>query len=250
MQDVAVAGLETPGAAIVRGVNWQVQAGEFWVVGGLPGSGKTDLLMTAAGMVAPLSGSLQLFGELTSKRPEEELVRLRRRVGVVFGQEGRLFSHLTVGENLALPICYHENCTEADAQDRIDTVMEKTDLNGLASRYPTQIHRSLRIRIALARALMLEPELLLLDDPLRSLDPRQARWWLGFLNSLCPAESSSIKRMTLVVTTDDFRLWINHASHFALIDNQALKVVGGRTELMETSDPLLRELLPDAPQIR
>ena len=82
---------------------WTVAAGDYWVVGGLPGTGKSDLLATAAGLQRPLRGTHLLFGEDLARLDEPALIQKRLRVGLVFENGGRLFNRLTVAENLALP---------------------------------------------------------------------------------------------------------------------------------------------------
>src|SRR5678816_2574956 len=93
--------------SVAQDVNWKIEAGDFWAVGAFAGSGKSDLLSTAAGLVRPLSGELALFGKPVKQMEEEELVGTRLKVAMVF-DSGRLFAHLTVAENIGLPIEYHE----------------------------------------------------------------------------------------------------------------------------------------------
>src|SRR6185503_1839481 len=104
MINVAVASAQSPVTPAVEGVDWRVSEGDYWVVAGLPGSGKSDLLATAAGLQRPLSGTHLLFGKEPTQSPESELLSERLRVGLVFENGGRLFNHLTVAENVALPL--------------------------------------------------------------------------------------------------------------------------------------------------
>lgn len=246
MIEVGVAASHAPDLPVIEGVNWTVALGEFWVVGGSSGSGKSDLLATAAGLLRPLQGVHRLFGLELNRIEEEELIRQRRRVGLVFGNEGRLFHQMTIAENLALPLCYHRNCDPAEVRETVETILEQTGLSAVALRTPTHVNRSLRSRIALARALALQPELLLLDNPLRESDPAQRRWWIEFLNGLCVGhEVLSQRRATIVVATDDFRPWLGAGQRFALITGNRWLTIGGRAELEGCGEPLLRELLHD-----
>lgn len=246
MEDVAVAAAPAPDVVLLEGVNWTVAAGEYWVVAGLPGTGKTSLLLTAAALLHPVRGGHRLFGQDTAAWGEEDGVRERLRVGLVFADEGRLFNQLSVAENLALPICYHRNCPAAEAEEQIQAVLEMTGLSALAHSRPGSIHRTFRPRVALARALVLQPELLLLDDPLRGMDARQTRWWLEFLARLNAGhESLNHRKVALVVVTDDLRPWLDHGQNFALLDEQRWIALGGPAALRAGGPAVLRELLAD-----
>ena len=244
MVNTAVASLSRPEVVLIAGINWTVSIRDCWVVGGLPGSGKSDLLSTAAGLMRPHSGTYRLFDREIWELPEEEQVQTRLRAGLVFANEGRLFSQLTVAENLALPICYHRNCRLGAAQDRVRAILEFTGLASLAHSTPGTISRNMRLRAGLARALALDPELLLLDNPLRSMDSREMRWWLDFLGELRAGhEVMNGRKMTLIIAVDDFRPWMEHGEKFALLKNEQWLFLGGRSDLRTHEEPLLHELL-------
>ena len=226
---------------VVKHVNWTIQPGDFWVVGGLPGSGKSDLLATAAALQKPMSGTHLLFGRDVQHMNEEELLDEKRRIGFVFGN-GRLFMHSTVAENVALPICYHKNCTYEQAEPQAMEVLKATGLEAMANRRPREVTRNLHQRIGLARALALEPEVLLLDNPLAGVDPRLGRWWIDFL---CKASNEGIfgRKITMSIATDDFRPWQDVGREFAIIHDKVWKPIGGRENLRSFEDPILAELM-------
>jgi ABC-type transporter Mla maintaining outer membrane lipid asymmetry ATPase subunit MlaF len=243
-----VVGAETRhDTVMIQKVNWRMEAGDYWVVGGLPGTGKTDLLGTAAGLQKPSAGTHLVFGRDLYQMDEGEQLRERLRIGMVFQSGGRLFSHQTVLENLALPICYHRNCNLEDARAQAQTVLKITEMSGFERRRPHRLTRNLHQRVALARALMLEPEVLLIDNPLAGIDARQAYWWLGFLPRLATGFPEFLHRkMTIVVTTDDFRPWRDQGSRFALVNDKQWSIIGGREDLEKSADPAVREVLaPD-----
>jgi ABC-type transporter Mla maintaining outer membrane lipid asymmetry ATPase subunit MlaF len=244
MLNACVAASHAPECAVIEGIDWTVRVGDFWVVGGSSGSGKSDLMATAAGLLRPLRGVHRLFGEELIRLDEESFLRQRRRAGLVFGNEGRLFNQMTVAENLALPLCYHRNCDAREVRARVDEILEHTGLSAMANRTPANVNRSLRSRVALARALALQPELLLLDNPVRESDPAQRRWWIEFLSVLCAGHAVlSHRRTTIVVATDDFRPWLGAGQRFALITGQGWRTIGARADLSACDEPLLRELL-------
>lgn len=231
-------------SAGAESIDWRVAAGDYWVIGGLPAAGKSDLLATAAGLQRPAQGRLFLFGQDTEHLGEEALLRERLRVGLVFADGGRLFNHLTVAENVALPLCYHHNCPVAEVWEPVQAILELTGLTALAHNTPGVISRSWRQRTGLARALALKPELLLLDNPLAGLDPRQMRWWLNLLASLSAGHAiMDGKNVTLVVTAGDLRPWVEQGRQFALLQQNRFLPVGGKAELNASAEPSLRELL-------
>lgn len=246
--DADVTGAELQSNTVrVKDVNWSIHARDFWVVGGLPGTGKTDLIVTAAGLQRPSKGVHLVFGQDFYHLGEDEQLRDRLRIGVVFQNGGRLFHQHTVLENLALPMCYHHNIALEEARERVKTILQLTDLAGLERRRPGVLTRNIHQRIALARALMLDPEVLLIDNPLAGIDARQRYWWLDFLPHLAKGVKEFLHRpMTIVVTTDDFRPWRTLGTHFALVNAKKWSIIGSRAELDATQDPAIREVLaPD-----
>jgi putative ABC transport system ATP-binding protein len=247
MTGVCVTRLKDPSQRVVEGVDWQVQAGDFWVVAGLHGSGRSDFLMLAAGLSAPASGTYRLFGEVMPI-VEDGRLATRLRLGLVF-DGGQLLNHLTVAENVALPLRYHQNRTAAEADERVQAMLDLTGLTPWANHPPSAVGRNWRKRAGLARALMLQPEVLLLDNPMAGLDLRHAHWWLEFLDQLSAGHSRFGHRpLTLVVTSEHLHLWRGHARQFALLEDHALNVLGDWTGVERSSDPLARELLAAEPE--
>lgn len=246
--DVDVVGAEfRSDTVMVQGVNWPIQAKDFWVVGGLPGTGKTDLIVTAAGLQRPRKGTLLAFGDDLYQLDETAQLQRRSRVGMVFQNGGRLFHQQTILENLALPLCYHQNIAFEEARERVRAILHLTELSGLEKRRPGALTRNIHQRIALARALMLDPEVLMIDNPLAGIDARQCYWWIRFLPRLAAGVKEFLHRpMTLVVTTDDFRPWRDLGTHFALVNAKKWSIIGPREELEASQDPAIREVLaPD-----
>lgn len=223
----------------IRDVHWQVQAGECWLVAGQTGAGKTSLLQVSAGLVRPLRGVQRLFGADLALVSEHEQLAVRRRIGVVFGEGGRLFANLTVAGNLALPLLYHDRERRKDWESHVERVLGELELGEFAGRTPRQLPRRISQRVALARALMLEPEVLLLDDPGTGQSPEEMEWWLEFVDG-CARGRSRVTRAprTLVVATLDPRRWGGVASKLGRVADGRWTEVG--TESAIAAGPGLR----------
>ncbi len=231
---------------VLENVHWQVRPGDFWVVGGLAHSGKTNLLMVAAGILRPNRGSYRLFGKDFSRGFENEHLVQRLKVGMVF-DGGQLLQHLTLVENVALPLRYHASADDAGdvaTYQRLAELVEFTGLRTSARSYPAAVNRNWQQRYGLARALALRPEVLLIDSPLSGMDPREMIWWLDTLGALAAGHPIVGRPLTLAVTGDDFRPWRKLARQFAVVREQAFVDVGTASNIELHPDPLLRDLLP------
>jgi len=214
MQGVQVAAWRDPSLIVLEEVTWSVRPGEFWVVAGSPRSGKSDLLLHAAGLMAPSVGTCRVFGCDTYQLDETQMAT-RLRVGFVFA-EANLFSQLTLAENVALPLLYHEKLPEAETAQRVAALLELLELTPQADALPGNVAAVWRRRAALARALALQPELLLLDNPNGGLTARHGHWLMRFLDQLWRGHAFLGGRpMTLVATTDDLAPWQHSRRQFA-----------------------------------
>jgi ABC-type transporter Mla maintaining outer membrane lipid asymmetry ATPase subunit MlaF len=247
MTDVTVSSMRDPDTLVAEGINWTVNAGDYWVVAGLQGAGKSDFLMLTGSLMAPRRGRYRFFGE---EMPifEEARLKERLRLGLVF-DGGQLFNHLTVAENVALPLRYHHNLSRTEGAAAIRELLEWTELTPWAESTPGTLGRSWQKRAGLARALALQPEVLLMDNPLVGLDPRHVNWWLRFLDQVSKGHPLTQGRpVTLVITTADFHLWKGHARQFAVLANHSFAVLDPWGQLTAANRELVRELLTEPRQ--
>ena len=241
MRGVTVASMRNPGANVLEDVNWSLAAGDFWVVAGWQGSGKSDFLMLASALMPPAEGEYRIFGKPGEVFRDAPL-DVQLRSGLVF-DGGQLFHHHTIAENLALPLQYHRNLAETELEAQLKRMLELTELTPWANHFPGSVSRNWQQRAGLARALMLKPEVLLVDNPLAGLDPRHQNWWVNFLDQLSRGhEWMERLPVTLVLTADDLRPWQGRARQFAVLRKRRLTVLGERSQVSEAVDLLAKDV--------
>ncbi len=247
MANLAFGAMADAETTVAEDINWTANPGDYWAIAGLHGAGKSDFLMLAGGLIPPQRGEYRFFGE---QMPIFDDARLhtRLRLGMVF-EGGHLFNRLTVLENVALPLRYHQNLGKAEAAVAVEELMACLELEPWAHRLPGTLGRGWQKRTSLARALTLKPEVLLVDNPLADLDPRHAGWWINFLDQLSRGHRLMQDRpVTLVVTTADFRPWKQHARQFALLRNRSLQVLGDWAQVAAATEDHVRDLLTEGTQ--
>jgi phospholipid/cholesterol/gamma-HCH transport system ATP-binding protein len=220
---------------IHRGLELKVQRGELLALVGGSGSGKTTLLRQMVGLLLPDRGSIRVFGEpLFGGGPARERA-LRRRFGVLF-QHGALFSAFSVFDNIAFPL---RELKVLDEDMIRDLVMLKLAMVELLPRHaalmPSELSGGMVKRVALARALALEPELLLLDEPTAGLDPDRSASFVSLIRAL-----SDELGLTVVFVTHDLDTLAALSARVAVLAEQRILAVGEVDEILHIDHPFIR----------
>lgn len=217
-----------------RDLNLRVERGQIVGLLGESGSGKTTLLREMLGLWRPTAGSIHLFG--TDLRDPDVMVQqaLRRRLGMLF-QQGALFSALSVFDNIAFPL-RELKCLDEDWIHRL--VLLKLDMVEMlpahARLMPAELSGGMVKRVALARALALEPDLLLLDEPTAGLDPDRSQNFVELVGSLQQALG-----LTVVMVTHDLNTISGLASHVAVLADQHIIAFGLKETVMHVDHPFV-----------
>ncbi|HEY6766225.1 MAG TPA: ATP-binding cassette domain-containing protein [Candidatus Sulfotelmatobacter sp.] len=163
-------GLSFSDNEVLRGVSFRLASGETKALFGVAGSGKSTILKLAMGLIKPDYGDIRVLGSDVTKMPEEELYELRRKIGMVF-QESALFDSLTVAENVAFRLMEEHGIYDSEIDQRVREALRFVELEQTVDKFPAELSGGMRRRVAIARAIITQPELLLYDSPTGGLDP-------------------------------------------------------------------------------
>ena len=154
---------------VLRGVSFRLHRGETKVLFGVAGSGKSVLLKLALGLLKPDAGTITVLGQEVSSMPEQDLFELRRKIGMVF-QESALFDSMTVEGNVAFRLM-EEYVPAEEIRERVTEALRFVELEHTLDKFPAQLSGGMRRRVAIARAIITQPEIILYDSPTGGLDP-------------------------------------------------------------------------------
>lgn len=229
--------------AVLDGIRLCVPVGSVTAVLGPSGSGKSTLLAALTGELAPAAGHVRVFGE-DVPRASRELLAMRKRIGVLLQGNG-LLTDLTAAENVALPLRTHTDLPEEVIASLVEMKLHAVGLRASGDLYPRELSGGMARRVALARALALDPPLMIYDEPLTGLDPIAS----GVIMSLISRLNRTLG-LTSIIVTHHVHETLPVADHAIVIANGRIVFDGTPAELQATDDALVRQFLegqPDGP---
>lgn len=220
---------------VLCGLAFAIPEGCITAVVGISGSGKSTLLKTLAGLLPPLAGGFDFAGRAVDYRSEASLRALYGKIGVLY-QDGALLNGLSLYENVALPVRMHyPELPEDIVRDMVHAGLAQVEMADSAEKYPSELSGGMRKRGALARALVLDPDLVFCDEPSSGLDPITSSLLDDLLLRL-----KERNKMTLVVVTHELRSIERIADRVLLLNDGGIRFSGNYADLAGTDDAFIR----------
>lgn len=240
---ISVRGLQVRYGArrVLDGVDLDIYRGETMVILGASGCGKSTLLRHMEGLEKPTAGAILVDGLDLAAASDKEMTRIRRLLGVSF-QSAAMFNSMTVGDNVALPLREHTGLAESTIRLMTKMKLQQVGLSGVEDLYPTQLSGGMRKRASLARALAMDPEILLFDEPSAGLDPIIAAGIDGLILRLKQAF-----RMTIVVVTHEMQSAFLIADRMCMLDQGKILAVGTADQIRDHPHPRIQQFVQRVP---
>src|SRR4051794_7389663 len=225
---------------VLDGVSLQVSAGETLAVLGRSGTGKSVLLKILIGLQPADSGTVQMFGQDMGKLDSKQLSEVRKKVGFLF-QQAALYDSLSVGKNVEFPLARHSDLSPQDRESKVHDLLSSVGMEDAADKMPSEVSGGMQKRVGLARALALDPEVLLLDEPTAGLDPITSQE-IGKLI----VDLKEKRKITAVVVTHDLATAKNFADRLLLVEKGHVRAEGKFSDLEANRDEFVSQFLGSA----
>lgn len=234
LRDVSISFRER---SILRNLNLAVNPGEILVVIGPSGAGKSTLLRLMIGLLKPTSGEIWVNGQEITRMDEDELNLIRRNMGMVF-QYSALFDSMTVGENVAFGIRQHTDMPESQILTVIRRTLRMVGLMGRENVMPSELSGGMKKRVSLARAIAINPKIVLYDEPTSGLDPVMS----ATINRLIMS-TRRILGVTAVVVTHDMDSAFTIADRIAMMYDEQIIEIGTPDEFRQSNNPVVKQFI-------
>jgi phospholipid/cholesterol/gamma-HCH transport system ATP-binding protein len=229
---------------VLKGINLTIPRGKVVAILGVSGCGKSTLLHHFGGQLKPSSGSVKVLGRVIHKLDNDELYAMRREMGMMFQVSG-LFTDLTVYDNLAFPMREHTDLSEEMIHDLVLMKLQAVGLRGAHGLMPKDLSGGMERRVALARAIALDPALIIYDEPFAGLDPISLNIIANLIRRLNDALG-----VTSVVVTYDMSESLKIADYVYFIHDGVVVAEGDAAEMLASKDPFVHQFIhaePDGP---
>jgi phospholipid/cholesterol/gamma-HCH transport system ATP-binding protein len=225
------------GRPILQGINLAIPRGKVVAIMGGSGSGKTTLLRLIGGQLIPGRGTLRVGGHVVNRLSHAELYAMRRRMGMLF-QFGALFTDLSVFDNVAFPLREHTDLSESMVRDLVLMKLSAVGLRGAHGLMPSDLSGGMARRVALARAIALDPMLIMYDEPFTGLDPIS----LGVTGNLIRRLNDALGATSIMVT-HDVQESLQIVDHIFFISDGRIVAQGSPDEIRHTTEPFVHQFV-------
>lgn len=232
------------GETVLNGVNLTISDGDTLVIIGKSGCGKTVLLKHLIGLLKPDEGEIRIDGIDITKVRRKKLYEMRKKFGMLF-QSGALFDSMTVEENIGLPLREHTRLSDEDIRRVVEEKLRLVGLEQIENLRPAELSGGMKKRVALARALVMEPLYILFDEPTTGVDPVMA----DKINDLIIEIQKKLKTTSITVT-HDIASAFKIGNTFAMLADGKIIFKGTEKELKENRDPRVKEFLKSSGTFR
>ena len=216
---------------VLKGINLDIEKASTMVVMGASGSGKSVLLKLLVGLLKPDDGEIWIDDKNIIELSEKQMDAVRKNIGMVF-QSGALFDSLTVGENIGFSLVRRTNMSKSEITKTVAEKLEMVGLGGIENMMPSDLSGGMRKRVSLARAISMDPQIVLYDEPTTGLDPLMA----DEINMLINKLHDELK-VTSIVVTHDMKSAFTVATKMAMLKNGEIAASGMPDEIRSNTDP-------------
>ncbi len=225
------------GRDVLDGVNLTIEKGKITVIIGRSGEGKSVLIKHIIGLMKPDSGRILIDGDDMTALRERELNEVRKRFGMLF-QGAALFDSMTVAENIGFPLVEHTNLDDEEVLKIVGEKLRRVGLEGVESLMPAQLSGGMKKRVGLARAIVMDPEIVLFDEPTSELDPVMSDSIADLV-----LETQQALHTTYAVITHDITLAYKIADRIAMLHGGRIIEEGSVEEMKSNENPIVRQFL-------
>jgi phospholipid/cholesterol/gamma-HCH transport system ATP-binding protein len=227
--------------AVLRGLNVGIPEGMITIVLGPSGTGKSVLIKHLIGLLFPDRGDVLVHGQSVPNMTMRELLEVRKRFGILF-QDGALFGSMPVYDNVAFPLRQHTELSEAEIREIVMARLSDVGLAGAEQRMPSELSGGMRKRAGFARALVLEPEIVMFDEPDSGLDPVRTALLCQLIQDVHAQHGG-----TYIVITHDIASARRIGEYIAVLWKGGIVQSGGRDEMFGSENPFVRQFLAGEP---